>query len=102
MCESLAKQTPLLSRGGVDATSIKCREASFDGADGVVVVNKISGRGPTPPRLRGNKVASLFFIDRAATPPRLRRGVRSTIGNDSHIQLLSGHTGDRKCLRQQE
>jgi hypothetical protein len=24
------------SRGGVDATSIRCREASFNGADGVV------------------------------------------------------------------
>jgi len=27
--------TALLGKGGVDATSIKWREASFDGADGV-------------------------------------------------------------------
>jgi len=32
---------PLLSRGGVAATSIKYREASFYGAAGVVLVSKI-------------------------------------------------------------
>jgi hypothetical protein len=36
-CSSGAvNDSPLLGQGGVDATSIKCREASFEGADGVV------------------------------------------------------------------
>src|SRR2546422_5235782 len=35
------RANPLLSRGGVAAPSSKCREASFDGADGVVSVKKI-------------------------------------------------------------
>src|SRR5213594_4526769 len=30
------KKIPLLGKGGVAAPSIKCREASFEGADGVV------------------------------------------------------------------
>src|SRR5207249_10996056 len=34
---------PLLSRGGVAAPSIECCEATVDGADGVVLVNEISG-----------------------------------------------------------
>jgi hypothetical protein len=36
----------------VDATSRKYREATFDGADGVVLVQQIIGGGPAPPRLR--------------------------------------------------
>src|SRR5438094_303578 len=34
---------PLLSRGGEAAPSIECCEATVDGADGVVLVNEISG-----------------------------------------------------------
>ena len=62
--------------GGVDATSRRSREASFNGADGVV------GNGTTCPEERipkhfGNPnhpvcaaaVASRLFIDGAATPP---------------------------------
>jgi hypothetical protein len=33
------ERTPLLGKGGVDATSRKTREATFDGADGVVPFN---------------------------------------------------------------
>jgi hypothetical protein len=33
-------RTPLLSGGGVDARSRKYREATFDGADGVVLIKK--------------------------------------------------------------
>src|SRR5437868_2960568 len=78
---------PLLSRGGVDATLRKCCEATFDGADGVVLVQKNSRRltnttftaaryracAPRPSALA--KVASRLFPDRAASPPRLRRGI---------------------------
>jgi hypothetical protein len=34
MTERLKRGIPLLGQGGVDATSIKCCEASFVGADG--------------------------------------------------------------------
>jgi len=37
---SMRANIPLLSRGGVDATSRKYREATFRGADGVGVVRK--------------------------------------------------------------
>ena len=55
------------------ATQEKYREASFD-SDGVVV----RGQGnfldlTTTPSARTNE-ASQFFLDRAATPPPLRRG----------------------------
>src|SRR5437762_13527509 len=68
------KTNPLLSRGGVDATSSKCCEATFDGADGVVLVHKMYWLINTTPSAR-TKVASRLFLNRAATPPQLRRGV---------------------------
>jgi hypothetical protein len=34
--ERSKRGSPLLGQGGVDATSNRCREASFEGADGVV------------------------------------------------------------------
>jgi len=61
--------------GGVDATSRRSREASFDGADGVV-------ENGTSPKVRipkhfvnpnhpacANSVASRLFLDGAATLP---------------------------------
>ena len=73
-----SRLSPLLSRGGVAAPSRKCREASFDGADGVVLVKKIlfvvERTTPSAP----NKVPSGNFIDGAATPPSPRRGLRAS------------------------
>jgi hypothetical protein len=62
--------------GGVDATSRRSREASFDGADGVVRNGTISSKKRSL-KLFGNpdhpvcaaSVASHLFIDGAATPP---------------------------------
>src|ERR1051326_3174130 len=61
--------------GGVDATSIKCREASFDGADGVVKDRTLFKKrtpkhfvNPDHP-VCAAAVASHLFIDGAATPP---------------------------------
>src|SRR5437667_12142796 len=53
-------QTPLLSRGGVAAASIECCEATVDGADGVVLVNRLiflTSTTPTPPLLRLRAIA---------------------------------------------
>ena len=64
----------------MDATSRKCREASFDGADGVVAhssMNRITVSQTTPSARA--KVASQLFLDRAATPPPTRRGVPSPL-----------------------
>jgi hypothetical protein len=36
VAQRLNRANPLLGQGGVDATSNKCREASYEGADGVV------------------------------------------------------------------
>src|SRR5262245_44115099 len=65
------ERTPLLSRGGVTATSRKCCAATLIGAGGVVWSKNFL---TTPPRLRGLRLLRDFF-DRASTPPRLRRGV---------------------------
>jgi hypothetical protein len=72
---------PLLGQGGVDATSIKLREASFDGADGVVrsttdyrwiersTLNASRCRARAPRPSAPAKEASRHLITRAATPP---------------------------------
>jgi hypothetical protein len=60
----------------VDATSRRSREASFDGADGVVGIGIISSKERIPKQF-GNPdhpvcaaaVASHPFLDGAATPP---------------------------------
>jgi hypothetical protein len=66
---------PLLSRGGVDATSRKMSRSLLCGADGVVwSATDYWWHDQTTPSARAN-VASRLFLDRAATPPRLRRGV---------------------------
>ena len=62
-------------RGGVDATSRRSREASFDGADGVVDngtsfeerILKHFGNSNHP--VCAAAVASHLFLDGAATPP---------------------------------
>src|SRR5215475_14051038 len=61
--------------GGVDATSRRSREASFNGADGVVQ-NGTSSKERIPQYFGnpdhpvcGAKEASRHFIDAAATPP---------------------------------
>src|SRR5437870_10059856 len=57
---------PLLSRGGVAAPSIECCEATVDGADGVVLVNRLiflTSTTPTPPRLRRGLVLERVIND---------------------------------------
>src|SRR5436190_21528954 len=58
-------------RGGVDATSIKYREATFAGADGVVSSAGTFSQADHP--VCAASVASLHFLSGAATPP-LRGG----------------------------
>src|SRR2546425_2441140 len=53
--------------GGVDAPSIKCREASFEKARTGWSVAELSSQLTTPSALL--KVASRNFLTRAATPP---------------------------------
>jgi hypothetical protein len=55
------------SRGGVDATSIKCREASFEGADGVVAHKPDFIVSDHP--VCAASVASRHFVTGAASPP---------------------------------
>ena len=75
-----ARHTPP-DTGGVDATSIRSREASFDGADGVVGNGTSPVENGTSPKDRILKqfvnpdhpvcaaaVASHLFLDGAATP----------------------------------
>src|SRR5262245_26975680 len=58
--------------GGVDATSRKYREASFDGADGVVDQSRENCFEPEPPpRLRLQRKLRSFFL--VAQPPLLAR-----------------------------
>ena len=54
-------------RGGVDATSKRCREATFEGADGVVRHEEHFGLPDHP--VCNAKKAMQHFIDAAATPP---------------------------------
>src|SRR5437762_46126 len=58
-------------RGGVDATSIKYREDTFEGADGVVSSAGTFSQADHP--VCAASVASLHFLSGAATPP-LRGG----------------------------
>jgi len=44
---------PILAKGGVDATSKKCREASFDGADTASVATRLFLNGAATPPLQG-------------------------------------------------
>jgi hypothetical protein len=60
------------SRGGVDATSRKWREATSIGADGVVAHNKRFGVSDHP--VCAASVASRHLLTGAATPP-LEEGI---------------------------
>ena len=51
MCQGNDRLIPLLGQGGVDATSIECREASYEGADGVVRSATDDRSLNQPPRL---------------------------------------------------
>src|SRR6185436_21059215 len=51
--------------------------ATFDGADGVVLVKRMHDFLTKPPRLRGCGRFAAFLL-RAATPPQLRRGAALT------------------------
>jgi len=44
---------PILAKGGVDATSKKCREASFDGTDTASVATRLFLNGAATPPLQG-------------------------------------------------
>ena len=59
------------------ATSRRNCAATFDGADGVVLVKGWMISLPAPPRLRGCGRFAAFLL-RAATPPQLRRGAALT------------------------
>src|SRR5437870_5522249 len=67
-------RTPLLSRGGVAAPSRKWSH-SFEGAAGVVGSTTDILWLNQPPRLRPLRRLRGIFVDGAATPPWLRRGV---------------------------
>src|SRR4030095_10662394 len=69
-------------KGGVDATSRKCCEASFVGADGVVAHEKHHGVSDHP--VCAAFVAPRLLLNRAATPP-LQGGEYSP---DSHASIL--------------
>ena len=69
MNELLSGTFPSLAKEGWTRHQQKCREASFEGADGVVGSTTDYRKLNQPPRLREAKVASRNLIDRAATPP---------------------------------
>ena len=67
MAVQVREKTPLLSRGGATATPRKCREATFDGAGGVVLVKKSVLLANTTPSARA-KVARPLFISPRSHP----------------------------------
>ena len=70
----MKRRIPLLGKGGVDATSIKCREASFEGADGVVRSrNRLSDLERTTPSAPA-KDASRSFINGRSHPSFAKDG----------------------------
>jgi hypothetical protein len=82
--ELKGREYPLLSRGGVAATSRK-RSQYLIGAAGVVLVKQIDfiELDQHHPVCAMNGAAR-HFIDRTATPPLLRRGYRIP-AIDSHL-----------------
>jgi hypothetical protein len=58
----MMRETPLLSRGEVDATQTRSREATTDGADGVVWSRD---SWTTPPRLRELRLLRSIFLSRS-------------------------------------
>src|SRR5262245_26531360 len=70
-----ASKTPLLGKGGVDAT-IKKNIAKHPnpGADGVVRSTSDYRWLIEPPRLRASKVASQYFIDALSHPSFAKEG----------------------------
>src|SRR5690349_13921101 len=57
-------------RGGLDARSIRCREASLTRADGVVINYEQIMLELDHHSVRSTKEASQYFVNVAATPPR--------------------------------
>src|SRR5215472_2742027 len=86
--------------GGVDATSRRSREASFNGADGVVE-NGTSSKERIPQHF-GNPdhpvcaaaVASHLFLDGAATPP--------VSGGELPASYSFTASTDRPCKQEEE
>jgi hypothetical protein len=93
-----------------DATSIRCREASFNGADGVVAHKSRFGMrfatwlvSPVfrlraialalRARLRGIGWLRDFFVERAATPPQ-EEGNKDTLSNSGEVfeELVNRHS----------
>src|SRR5690349_12335857 len=75
---------PLLSEEGWTRQQIKGREASFDGADGVVIQFRQFPETNHHP-VCAAKDASQLFLDRAASPPR-RGGETSSL----HVAYKTG------------
>jgi hypothetical protein len=69
VAERQKKAIPLLGKGGVAAPLIKCREASLDGADGVVRSTPDNRRLNQPPRPLLQRRLRGIFITVASTPP---------------------------------
>src|SRR5947207_12551825 len=101
MSRSIRMELPSSAEEGWTRHQEKCCEATFDGADGVVLVHKMYLVYQHHP-VCAAKVASRLFINRAATPPQLRRGVPSDASR--HLlksrlilnSLTSGGCGDEK------
>src|SRR6185436_3655950 len=80
-CERRRAASPLLGKGGVDATSTKMLRSHlyWSGRGGSFNYRLIGGLNE-PPRLRRAKEASRHLINGAATPPWLRRGMANSRG----------------------
>src|SRR5205814_4487192 len=111
-------QLPSSAEEGWTRHQEKCCEATFDGAarsvspigrnikNGVVLVHKCICFINTTPSARA-KVASRLFLNRAATPPHLRRGVpfgcfATFIEKSAHPEFLEVRKSEiSRQLRQQ-
>src|SRR5437762_2766216 len=105
MSRSIRMELPSSAEEGWTRHQEKSCEATFDGADGVVLVHKMYLVYQHHPSARA-KVASRLFLNRAATPPRLRRGVpfgcfATFIEKSAHPEFLDLRSSDVTLLRLQ-
>src|SRR5688572_11926208 len=97
---------PRLGQGGVDATTRKCCEASFDGADGAVCSTSdnrsLEQTAPSAPLRKG----TIFLM---AQPPRLNQGgesnacplhfsfIHSPYDRPQYVKIVRGHRPRLQC-----
>src|SRR5881409_3808239 len=94
----MRSKIPLLGKGGVAAPSIKCREASFEGADGVVgstseqICDEVDRTTPCPSFAKeGNSHPGVTCVQSPGLRPQ---------SFNSHLLCVLRRPQSRLCCRQ--